>query len=134
MFIPALKVCLACAGEDNRLHASSETGDDVAKLAQVLRMQDVELLRPVEGDPEGTAPVFRLDIPHVLLLPSAGRIARQPQDALSRTSRSAGTPDSAANVAGAYVLGAADRARDGLASPVVAELCATASALGSPDW
>jgi hypothetical protein len=46
-------------------------------------MEDVELLRPVEGDPEGTAAVLRRDIPHVLLLPSAGRIARPPQDAFT---------------------------------------------------
>jgi hypothetical protein len=72
---------LACAGEENRLHARSEIGDDVAELAQVLRMQDVELLRPVEGDPEGMAAVLCLDIPHVLLLPSVGRVARPPQDA-----------------------------------------------------
>ena len=60
---------LARAREQNRLHASSEIGDDVAKLGQVLRMQDVELLWPIEGDPEGTAEVFCLDIPHVLTSP-----------------------------------------------------------------
>ena len=47
--------CLACAGEEDRLHARSGVGDDVAKLAQVLRMQDAALLRPVEVDRDGTA-------------------------------------------------------------------------------
>ena len=89
---------LARAGKDNRLHAGRQAGDDVAKLAQVLRMQDVELLRPVEGDPEGTAAVFCLDVPHVLLLPSVGTIGPVARRRVLKGARASQGPQSSTSL------------------------------------
>jgi hypothetical protein len=81
MFIPAPKA--ACRAPVNTIACTPEarSATRFAKLAEVLRMQEVELPRPVGGDPDGAAAALCLDEPHVLLLPAAGTAARQPQHA-----------------------------------------------------
>src|SRR4029077_1209496 len=83
---PGAERCRAPTRENHGLSIRRKIGYHVSQLAQILPVQDIELLGAVESNPERAATAFCSDVPHTLCSRLSGFAAhRLPTATCSQT-------------------------------------------------